>query len=100
MDGSKPTPQHLWLQRVVGDWTYESEAEMSPGKLDTATDTLTLDTEGPSMTQKGKLTKYRETIVVKSDDKRTFSSSMLGDDGQWMTFITATYKRVTSARVK
>lgn len=160
MDGSKPAPQHLWLQKIVGNWTYVSEAVMGPGKpkekftgteqiravgalwilcegkgvmpgggdatmfltlgydpqkghfvgswigsmmanmwvyegrLDTASNTLTLDTEGPSMTQEGKLTKYRETIVVKSDDERTFSSSMLGDDGAWNTFMTATYKRV------
>jgi hypothetical protein len=160
MEGSKPTLEHFWLQKIVGDWTYESEVDMSPGKpkekftgteqirgvgalwilcegkgimpgggdatmfltigydpakghfvgswigsmmanmwvykgeLNAARNTLTLDTEGPSMTQEGKLTKYRETIVVKSENERTFSSSMLADDGSWVTFMTATYKRV------
>ncbi len=25
-------PQHLWLQKLVGEWTYDSEAIMEPGK--------------------------------------------------------------------
>ena len=25
-----PTPEHEWLQRLVGDWTYENECVMGP----------------------------------------------------------------------
>jgi hypothetical protein len=26
----EPQPQHQWLQKLVGDWTYEAEATMAP----------------------------------------------------------------------
>lgn len=29
---SKPVAQHKWLQKLVGDWTYESEMPGEPGK--------------------------------------------------------------------
>ncbi len=28
----EPQKEHQWLQKLVGEWTYESEAEMGPGK--------------------------------------------------------------------
>lgn len=37
------TPQHNWLNRLVGDWTYESEAVPVPGEppmKDTGTETV------------------------------------------------------------
>jgi len=27
---AEPQPQHRWLLKLVGDWTYESEAQMGP----------------------------------------------------------------------
>jgi len=27
-----PRPEHQWLQKLIGEWTYESEAEMEPGQ--------------------------------------------------------------------
>jgi Protein of unknown function (DUF1579) len=29
---AEPQKEHQWLQKLVGDWTYESEAAMEPGK--------------------------------------------------------------------
>ncbi len=29
---AKPQKEHEWLQKLVGDWTYEAEATMEPGK--------------------------------------------------------------------
>ncbi|MFZ2168314.1 MAG: DUF1579 domain-containing protein [Methylococcaceae bacterium] len=29
---SNPQKQHEWLQQLVGEWTYESECSMEPGK--------------------------------------------------------------------
>lgn len=26
-----PSPQHAWLQQLVGEWTYETEASAAPG---------------------------------------------------------------------
>jgi hypothetical protein len=28
----EPQKEHQWLQKLVGEWTYESEAPMEPGK--------------------------------------------------------------------
>jgi hypothetical protein len=27
---AKPTKEHLWLQRLVGDWTFDGECLMGP----------------------------------------------------------------------
>ena len=32
MMNSEPQKEHDWLQKLVGDWTYESECVMGPGK--------------------------------------------------------------------
>ena len=67
-------------------WVYD-------GKLDPAGKVLTLDTEGPSFTAEGKMTKYQDVIEIKSDDHRVLSSQALGDDGNWHRFMTANYRR-------
>ena len=67
-------------------WVYE-------GELDAARDVLTLHTEGPSVAEEGKTTRYRDTIEMRGDDHRILSSSYLGDDGQWRRFMTAHYRR-------
>ena len=28
----EPQAEHRWLQRLIGEWTYESECEMGPGQ--------------------------------------------------------------------
>lgn len=155
----EPQKEHQWLQKLVGEWTYESEAEMGPGKpaekfkgtesvrslggvwvlsegrgempgggtgitlmtlgydpakkrfvgtfigsmmanlwlydgsLDATEKVLTLESEGPSFSADGKIAKYRDVIEIKNDDHRVFSSSFLGDDGKWHTFMTAHYRR-------
>lgn len=30
MQAPDPTPEHLWLQQLVGDWTVQSECRMAP----------------------------------------------------------------------
>lgn len=32
MMNAKPEKEHLWLQKLVGEWTSEAEAVMEPGK--------------------------------------------------------------------
>jgi hypothetical protein len=68
-------------------WIYE-------GTLDATGKVLTLDTEGPSFTQEGKLAKYQDIIEIKDQDHRLLSSQMLGDDGKWHRFMEAHYRRV------
>ena len=66
-------------------WRYD-------GSLDAAGRVLTLDTEGPSWTGDG-TAKYKDIIEIVSDDHRTLTSRMLGDDGQWHEFMKAHYRR-------
>jgi hypothetical protein len=30
VEHAKPLEEHIWLEKLVGDWTYESEASMGP----------------------------------------------------------------------
>jgi len=156
---AEPQKEHLWLQKLVGEWTSEAEMTMKPdqppiktigtetvrslgglwilaegqgempgggmatmmltlgydpqkkryvgtwigsmmtymwvydGALDPAGAVLTLDTEGQSMAGDGKMAKYQDVIELKSDDHRTLSSQVLGDDGEWHRFMTAHYWR-------
>ena len=156
--------EHQWLQKLVGEWTYEAEADMGPGKaperakgvetvrsigglwivaegqgempgggpatsimtlgydprtrkftgtwigsmmthmwpydgeLDTDGRVLTLDSEGPSMSGDGTMSKYRDVIELEGDDRRTLTASVKGEDGQWRRFMTTSYRRA-GARV-
>ena len=77
-----------WVDSCMGYlWKYE-------GTLDESGKTLVLDTEGPDMQNPGKLAKYRETITFESKDHRTFTSSVQGENGQYVTFVKAEYHRV------
>lgn len=67
-------------------WTYE-------GTLEDAGKKLTLNTEGPNMMAPGKTAQYRETIEIVDKDHKIFSSSMKGEDGKWITFVTTKYTR-------
>jgi hypothetical protein len=82
-------------KRYVGTWIGSMMAYLwvYDGELSADGKTLTLSAEGPSMAGDGKLGKYRDVIELKSDDERTLSSYMLGDDGKWQHFMTATYRR-------
>jgi hypothetical protein len=68
-------------------WIYK-------GTLDAAERVLTLDTEGPNMVVEGTLAPYQDIYEFVSDDHRTLTSRMRGEDGQWQQFMTAHYRRV------
>jgi len=159
MMNAGPQKEHRWLQKLAGDWTYESEASMGPdaspqtcsgsesvrslgdlwvlcegqtrmpdgtpatslmtlgydpetrrfvgtfvasmmthmwvydGELDAAERTLTLNAEGPDLSKPGKMASFKDVIEFKSDDHRVLSSHFLGADGNWITFMTASYRR-------
>jgi hypothetical protein len=156
---AEPQKEHEWLQRLVGEWAYETEATMEPGKpptkfkgtesvrsigglwvvcegrgempgggtaltimtlgydparkrfvgtflgsmmthlwiydgaLDDAGKVLTLDTEGPTFSPDGKMSKYKDAIELVSDDHRMLTSQTPGEDGKWHQFMTAHYRR-------
>lgn len=154
---AQPQKEHDWLQKMIGEWTYESEANMGPdqpsqtfsgsetvrslgglwviaegegamcsggtmtsimtlgydphkgylgtwvgsmmthlwvydGEMDSAERVLTLSAQGPAMSGDG-MAQYRDVIEFKSDDLRTLTSHILGEDGQWHQFVTTTYRR-------
>jgi len=65
-------------------WHYEGTVEG---------DKLTLNAEGPDMTDPGKMAKYQDVFEFKSADHYTLTSSAQGPDGQWKTFMTAEVTR-------
>jgi len=67
-------------------WVYE-------GTLDGTGKLLTLDTDGPNFGAEGKMSKYKDVIEFVSDDHRTLTSHMQGDNGTWTQFMTAHYRR-------
>jgi hypothetical protein len=67
-------------------WVYE-------GTLDAGEKVLTLNVDGPSMSDPNVLAKYRDVIRIESDDHRILTSHVHGDDGTWQQFMTAHYRR-------
>ncbi|OYX13793.1 MAG: hypothetical protein B7Z15_06105 [Rhizobiales bacterium 32-66-8] len=156
---SEPQPEHAWLKKLIGAWTFEetwvmgqdqpptvsagtetvrmlgelwvvSEARRAAidgvpadsfltlgfdpargrfvgtfvatmmsslwiyeGSLDGDGRVLTLDTEGPSFTGDGTLTRYRDIITCADADNRTLTSEALLPDGSWFNFLTSRYRR-------
>jgi hypothetical protein len=66
-------------------WVYS-------GTLDASGTALTLDTEGPNFTD-GRMVQYQDVIGFDEDGRRTLTSRMLGDDGQWHEFMRSIYRR-------
>jgi hypothetical protein len=67
-------------------WKYE-------GTVDATGKVLILETEGPSPTDPSKTAKFREVHEFKSADYRSFTSSVLGTDGKWVTFVKVDTRR-------
>ena len=82
------------IKKYVGTWICSMDSNLVKyvGELDAAGKMLTLDTEGTNpMT--GKPVKMKDTIQFKDADTKVMVSSMLGDDGKWVPFMTITSTR-------
>jgi hypothetical protein len=86
-----------WIGSVMTHlWIYE-------GWRDPDAPVLTLEAEGPAWTPQcqpipGKTARYRDVITFLSDDHRTLTSSVLGEDGRWSApFQTVHYRRTGPA---
>ena len=154
MKAPTPEPEHHWLQKLVGEWSYSSEFIMGPGlpsksfvgtetvrsigglwtigegaadhgssimtlgydpkrkrfvgsfiasmmtflwlydgSLDTDGKILTLNSEGPSFSDDGTMSQYRDIIEFIDDDHRRFTAHVLKADGEWNQFMDAMYTR-------
>lgn len=160
MDAPKPESQHRWLQQLIGDWTFETEATMGSdqppmkstgtervrtlgdvwilceatgnmpgvdaphssittlgfdpkrcafvgtfigsmmtsmwiyeGSLDATQRILTLSTEGPSFTDDGSTSQYRDIVTLISADERMLTSVVQMADGRWNQFMKCMYRR-------
>lgn len=66
-------------------WTYH-------GSLDAERRVLTLEAEGPDMTNPGKMTMFRDVLEILGPNKRRLSSYAY-TDGEWVRFMGATATR-------
>lgn len=76
-----------WVDSMMNHmWKYEGTVDQS-GKI------LTLEADGPNPGASGKPTKFRDSYEFKTPDRILAKSSMLGDDGKWVTFMIGEMKR-------
>ena len=76
-----------WIDSFGGQlWVYK-------GTLNDAGDTMTLETEGPSLENPDKTARYKEVIQTTGKDSRTFTSSFETEDGKWTKILTIDYRR-------
>jgi Protein of unknown function (DUF1579) len=86
-DSGKKKYIGTWIDSMTGYlWKYE-------GSVDNAGKILTLESEGPSPMIPDKTCKFKDVTEFKDKDHRVFSSSMLGDDGKWVTFVKVDSRR-------
>ena len=91
-DPAKKKYVGTWVDSMVNHmWRYEGTVDAT-GKI------LTLEAEGPNFMAGGKLTKFQDIYEFKSADEIAISSTMLGEDGKWITFMTGTAKRGNNNR--
>jgi hypothetical protein len=81
--------------KYVGTWVDSMTSHMwkYEGSVDEATQTLTLEAEGPNFLAEGKTARFRDIYQFKSPDHIASSSQMQADDGAWTTFMTGSLRR-------
>jgi hypothetical protein len=86
-DAEKKKYVGTWVDSMINYmWHYVGEVDESGTKL-------VLEAEGPNFMTTGKVTKFRDAYEFKSPGHIEFTSSMLGEDGKWVQFITGQIRR-------
>lgn len=67
-------------------WRYEVHID-DTGRI------LTLEAEGPNFMAENKVTKFQDIYEFRTDTEIVMTSRMLGEDGQWITFMTGLARR-------
>jgi hypothetical protein len=85
-------------KKYIGTWTDSMLPHMwrYEGTVDDAGKVLTLEAEGPSMTNPGTTAKYRDITEFKSKDERHFSSYIQNDKGEWVKMMNGVARRKKS----
>jgi Protein of unknown function (DUF1579) len=80
-------------KRFVGTFVASMMTHLWPyeGALDG--NVLTLNSEGPSFSGDGSTVKYQDIIEAVNDDHWILRSRMPSEDGKWVQFMTAHYRR-------
>jgi hypothetical protein len=83
-------------KKYVGTFVCSAGGELwqYDGTMDASGKKLTLNTEGPSMMDPTKQTKYREVLELKDEDHKVFTSEMEVAEGKWQPIVRVTYERV------
>jgi len=82
-------------KQYIGTWVDSMGSQLWSyrGSVDAARKALTLETEGPSCMEPGKTAKFKEVIVLRSPDHKSFHSEMQGSDGKWTQLLSIEYRR-------
>lgn len=88
-DPSKKRYVGTWVDSATSLlWKYEGQVEKEGRKL-------ILEATGPNFMAAGEETKFRDAYEFTSDKEMTMTSSMLGKDGKWTTFMTAKCRKIS-----
>lgn len=79
--------------KYVGTWADSCNNHMWKYEGTLEGEKLTLNTEGPDMTQPGRMAKYQDIFEFKSADNYTITSRTQDKDGKWTTFVTMEFTR-------
>jgi hypothetical protein len=81
---------------LEGAWVSSASGKMVTykGTLSKDGNTVELATEMPNPMKGGKKYKHKDVISMQGNDRRTLKSFILEDNGKWVEYLSATYKRV------